>query len=111
MADPDVEVRVDPGPGENGRQLLPRPRARVAHRDGPQIRVRRQAAVEGAQERPSPSLEVFPGVLTVQDHEDGRLSPAGTLPIGAARLRQPLDEVRSGSVAGPPGIREADQIR
>src|SRR5207245_3583860 len=66
VADPDVEVRVDPRPGEDPRQLLSRPRARLRHRNGPQLRMTGQAPVERPETRPSTALEMLPGVLPAQ---------------------------------------------
>ena len=101
VADPDVEVRVDPGPGEDPRQFLFRSLARLRHRHGSHLRMTGQATIERPEERPSAALEVFPGVLAVQDDRDERVSPAGPVPIAAARLDQPGDEIVRGGFRRP----------
>ena len=87
-----------------------RARARLAHRDRPQLRVRREPPVQRAQERPSLSLVVLPGVLAVEDDEDGRLSPAGRRlnrrPASTSRRTKSRPPLRR-----PGGVREPDQVR
>ena len=80
VADPDVEVGVDPGAGEDAGQLRASPPAHASAI----VTVRSsgwlgQAAVERAQKRPAAALEMLPGVLAVEDDRDERLSPAGAL--------------------------------
>ena len=111
MADPDVEVRVDPGAREDAGQLGLRAPARLAHRDGPELRMRGEPPVERPQERPSAPFEMLPGVLAVEDDEDDRLSPSARGREPAPRFRQPRDEVVGRRVGRPAGIDEADQIR
>src|SRR5215471_18425377 len=45
MADPDVEVRVDPGTGKDAGQLTDRRGAALGHRDRPQLRVSLEPAI------------------------------------------------------------------
>src|SRR5437773_5058689 len=104
MSDPDVEVRVYPGPGKDPRQLLSRPRTRFSHRHGPELRMTGQAPIERPEKRPSTAFEVFPGVLAIQDDRDERLSPAGPLSVAAARPHEAGDGVRRRRFPRPPRI-------
>src|SRR5207248_9006348 len=70
MADPDVEVRVNPGTGKDAGQLLLRRRARLGHRDRPQLGMRGETAVQRAEEWPPAALEVLPRVFAVEDDRD-----------------------------------------
>ena len=84
MADPDVEVGVDPRSGEDARQFGRRRRrfrAGFAHRHSPQLGVSGEPAVYGPEERATAPLEVFPRVLTVEDDRDERLSFSAASPI------------------------------
>ena len=75
MADPDVEVRVDPRTREDAGQVGFRAPARLAHRDGPKLRMGGEPPVQGAQKRSSAPLEMLPGIFAVEDDENDRLSP------------------------------------
>ena len=114
MADPDVEVGVDPRSGEDARQFGRRRRrfrAGFAHRHSPQLGVSGEPAVYGPEERATAPLEVFPRVLTVEDDRDERLSFSAASPIPAAGFDQFADEVVRRRVGGPARVREADQVR
>src|SRR5687768_15095513 len=76
VADPDVEITVNPGSREYRWQAFRSPGTCLAHRHGAQLGMGGQPSVQRAQERTTLSLIVLPGVLAVQDDEDGRLSPA-----------------------------------
>src|SRR5687768_16199139 len=110
MADPDVEVSVDPRAGKDRWQRLPRLRARLAHGHRAQFRMRLEAAVERSQEWPPLSVIVFPGVLPVEDDEDGGLFPAGARLEALPGLAEPAHEVLGRDLAVPPGVGEADQV-
>ena len=85
--------------------------ARLPHRDGPELGVRGQAAIERAQERAAAAFEVLPGVLAVEDDRDERLSPAGAVAVAPAGLDEPRHEVVGRRFGRPAGVGEADEIR
>ena len=55
--------------------------------------MRPERAIQRPQERPALALVVLPGVLAVEDHEDGGLSPAGARAVALASLGSRRDEV------------------
>src|SRR4029450_10937977 len=63
VADPDVEVRVDPRARKNARQFPARLGARFGHRHGPELGVLGQQPVERAEKSPATALAVLPGGL------------------------------------------------
>ena len=73
--------------------------------------MRRQPPVERAQERPALALVMLPGVLAVEDHEDGRLLPPVRAVYRAPGFDEPADEVVGGRVRPTRRVGEADQIR
>src|ERR1700716_3032683 len=62
VPDPDIEVRVDPRPRKNTREIVPRVPAGFGHGDCPKLRMPGETAVKGTQERAPAALEVLPGV-------------------------------------------------
>ena len=104
VADPDVEVRVDPRAGEDAGSAgaaaprTPRPSSRSAA-SGCVC----EPAVQRAKERPPAALEVLPGVLAVQDDRDERLFPAGPFAIarGPPRPGAPTKSSAAASAAQP----------
>src|SRR5882672_11079119 len=69
-----------------------------------------EAAIERAQEWPSLPFEMLPGVLTIENDEDGRLSSVGARGVPRAGISEPLDEVVRRSVGGPRRVAEANQV-
>src|SRR6266508_296287 len=53
---------------------------------------------------------MLPGVLSVEDDEDGRLSPVRLRRISRPRIDQPLDEVLGGSFSRPRRVAESNQV-
>ena len=90
MADPDVEVRVDPRSRKDAVQLA----ASAPAQASAMVTVRSsgcacQPAVERAQERPAAALEVLPGIFAVQDDRDAApRRPAGALADSGGRPRR-----------------------
>ncbi len=76
VPDPDVEVRVDPGTGEDAHQLLAGAGRGLRDRHRPQLGVVREPAIQRPEERTALALVVLPGVFAVQDDRDDGLSPA-----------------------------------
>src|SRR5262245_39669367 len=76
VADPDIEVGVDPRAGKDRLQLPPGRVDRLTHRDRPQLGMVRETTVQGAQKWPAASFEMFPGVFAVEDDWDQRLFSA-----------------------------------
>ena len=111
MADPDVEVAVDPGAGEDRRQRLRRTRRRLGHRDGLDVGGVRQRPVQRAQERPAAAVVILPGVLAVEDDRNGRDFPAAGLRESPARGADVLDEIGRGRAGVPRLVVKADAIR
>src|SRR4051794_28234074 len=65
VPDPDIEIRINPGPGKNRRQVAPPTRTAFGHGDGAQLRVTREAAVQGAQKWTAAAFEMLPRVLAI----------------------------------------------
>src|SRR5262249_8889032 len=110
MADPDVEIRVNPGAGKDAGQLTNRRRATLGHRDRPQLRVNLEPAIEGAQEGTAAIGEMLPGVLAVEDDRDEGFSPAGSLGVTATGLDQPGNEILRGLFRRPARVHETDSV-
>ena len=102
MADPDVEVRVDPRSREDAGQFGFRAPARLAHRDRPELWMGGEPPVKRAQKRPSAPLEVLPGIFAVEDDEDDRLSPPARRREPSPGVGQAGDEVVGRASAGQP---------
>ena len=110
MADPDVEVRIDPGARKHAGELVRGLPTGVGHRDSPQVGIRREAAVQRAQEGPTAALEVFPGVFAVQDDWDEGIRPSRSRRISPAGLDEPRHEIAGGGVGSPPGVGKANEV-
>ena len=86
-------------------------RGRLGHGHRPQLRMRRELAVERPQKRPAAPFEVLPRVLAVQDD---RRSSASSPPLDCgeapAGVDQAIDEVRRRGLRVPAGVHEADQV-
>src|SRR5918999_5160475 len=91
VADPDVEVAVDPRTGEYRRQAIRSVCAGLAHRDGSQVRMRGQTRIERAEEWPALAWVVLPGVLAVQNHRDRRLLASRSCRVPASGVHQAAD--------------------
>jgi hypothetical protein len=76
-ADPYIKVRVDPGSGHEGVELSDVPRAGngFGNRDRLDLRIGLNSVIETAQELSSRVGKVFPGILAVENHRDGRVVP------------------------------------
>ena len=73
----------------------------LGHRHRPELGMGLETTIERAQERPALTVVVLPGVLAVQDDEDGGLFPAGARAEAAAAFDQAPHEVVGGEVGGP----------
>src|SRR6266550_6957136 len=82
VSNPDIEVRVDPRTWKDRRHRVLWHRARLRHRDRLQRRMGAKLLVERPEERTTLPFVMLPGILAVEDDEDGRLSPVG--PRGVA---------------------------
>src|SRR5207302_4033703 len=89
MADPDVEVRVDPGTREDAFEYRSVRRARLGHRHRRELSMALEPAVQGAQEGPAAAVEMLPGVFSVQNDGDEGLFPAGARTAAAAGAAEP----------------------
>ena len=110
VADPDVEVGVDPRAGMQAGSRSVGAGAGLGHRHRAQRRVSLQPAVERAQERPSLAFVVLPGVLAVEHDEDGGLFPAAVAAIALAGGGDAVDEVVGRRLRIPGRIGEADEV-
>ena len=111
MANPDIEVRVDPRAGEDPVEWGRRRLDRLVHRDGLQFGMGGQRAVEGAEERPALPLVVFPGVLPVQDDRHHGFGAAGARRKPPACLDDPANKVGSRGGGIPGRVGKANQVR
>src|ERR1051326_9104415 len=104
MADPDVEVRVDPGARKDRlqRRRAAWPAARVGHRHRRELGMMFEPPVQCAKKRTAAPLAMLPGILAVEDDGNDGLSPAGALAEAPAGIDEPVHEVLSGSDRIPP---------
>src|SRR5262245_52166030 len=63
MADPDVEISIDPRPRKDVRQLPRCSRARLGDSDAAELGMCGQASVERSEERTTAACKVLPGVF------------------------------------------------
>ncbi len=110
MANPHVEIPVDPRAGKQAGHGALDTGARLTHRDRLELGIVREQPVECPQKR-TPTLRiVLPGVLTVQDDWDNGFAAVGSQREASSGLAEPLDEIARGRVGIPARVCEADQI-
>ena len=101
VSDPDIEIGVDPGAGEDAGQFTRGVGAPLCRGHGLKLGMAGEPAIERPEKWAPTPREMLPRIFPVQDDRDQRFSPAGTVRVTPTALHQPKDEVFRGRFGVP----------